>query len=223
MVSMKPADGPSAHGPRGAEPSPSEGEPSATGAFAPPPLEPTAAAILDAALAETVEHGIRRTTMADIARRSGVSRQTVYRYWPDAQTLFAGLVTREVVAALPPATDAATLDELVGALVGAADRVRTLPVVERLRNSDPELFARYVLERLGTSQRVVHAALAAHVAAGQRAGFVRAVDPARAAAMLLLILQSAVQSAPLVAEWLDDDAWRAELAAAVRGFLAVPR
>ena len=47
------------------------------------------------------------------------------------------------------------------------------------------VFARYVLERLGTSQRVVHAALAAHVAAGQRAGFVRAVDPARAAAMLL--------------------------------------
>ena len=76
MVSMKPADGSSARGPQGAESSSPEGEPSATGAFAPPPLEPTAAAILDAALAETVEHGIRRTTMADIARRSGVSRQT---------------------------------------------------------------------------------------------------------------------------------------------------
>lgn len=187
------------------------------------PLEPTAAAILDAALAETVAHGIRRTTVSDIARRSGVSRQTIYRYWPDAQTLFASLVTREIVAVLPQTTDAATSDELVDALVRGADRVRALPLLTRLRDSDPEMLGRYVLERLGASQRVVHATLAAHVAAGQRAGFVRAGDPARMAAMLLLILQSAVQSAPLVAEWLDDDAWRDELAAAVRGFLVVMR
>lgn len=187
------------------------------------PLEPTAAAILDAALAETVTHGIRRTTVSDIARRSGVSRQTIYRYWPDARTLFASLVTREIVAVLPQTMDATTLAELVDALVEGTDRVRRLPVLVRLRDSDPELLARYILERLGTSQRIVHATLAAHLAAGQRAGFVRADEPARMAAMLLLILQSAVQSAPLVAEWLDDDAWRDELATAVRGFLAMPR
>src|SRR5690348_6848823 len=91
----------------------------------------TETAILDAALAEVLAHGIRRTTASDIARRSGVSRQTLYRYWPDAQTLFAALVTRELIAALPAAAeDPATLDEFVGRLVETADRVRALPLVD---------------------------------------------------------------------------------------------
>jgi hypothetical protein len=38
--------------------------------------------------------------------------------------------------------------------------------------------------------------------------------------MLLLIAQSAIQSAPLVEEWLPPDQWRRELHAAVAGYLA---
>ena len=53
----------------------------------------TETAILDAALAEVLAHGIRRTTASDIARRCGIARQTLYRYWPDAQSVFAALVT----------------------------------------------------------------------------------------------------------------------------------
>jgi hypothetical protein len=65
----------------------------------------------------------------------------------------------------------------------------------------------------------VHAALAAHVRSGQEAGFVRPGSVDARAAMLLLVLQASVQSAPLVEEWLDVDSWRTELAAAVRGLL----
>src|SRR5690242_18718387 len=87
----------------------------------------TETAILDAALAEVLAHGIRRTTASDIARRCGIARQTLYRYWPDAQSVFAALVTRELVAALPsersPAQD---LGQLVGELVETADRIRRL-------------------------------------------------------------------------------------------------
>ncbi|MBW9119387.1 TetR/AcrR family transcriptional regulator [Microbacterium trichothecenolyticum] len=181
----------------------------------------TETAILDAALAEVLAHGIRRTTASDIARRCGIARQTLYRYWPDAQAVFAALITRELVAALPgEARDSADLDELVALLVETADRVRRLPLVDRLRDTDPELFARYILDRLGTSQRAIHAETARRVAAGQRAGFVRAGDPPQLAAMVLLIAQSAVQSAPLVAEWLPEPSWRAELAHALRGYLA---
>lgn len=181
----------------------------------------TASAILDAALAETLAHGIRRTSMSDIARRSGVSRQTIYRYWPDAQALFASLVTREVLAQVPAHPHADSLEALVSTLVDAADRVRRLEIVDRLRDTDPELFARYILERLGTSQRLVHAALATQVRSGQEAGFVRAGDVDGRAAMLLLVLQAAIQSAPLVDEWLDAAGWRIELTAAVRGLLEV--
>ena len=181
----------------------------------------TETAILDAALAEVLAHGIRRTTASDIARRGGIARQTLYRYWPDAQAVFAALVTRELVAALPAeAGDSADLGELVALLVETADRVRRLPLVDRLRDTDPELFARYILDRLGTSQRAIHAETARRIAAGQRAGFVRAGEPPQLAAVVLLVAQSAVQSAPLVAEWLPEDAWRTELAHALRGYLA---
>lgn len=180
----------------------------------------TEAVILDAALGEVLSHGIRRTTVSDIARRSGLSRQTVYRYWPDAQSVFAALVTRELVAALPTDLAAdATLEDTVRVFVETADRVRTMPLVERLRNTDPELFARYILERLGTSQRAIHAETARRLSAGQASGAVRAGDPAQLAAMVLLIAQSAVQSAPLVADWLPPEAWRAELTAALTGYL----
>jgi AcrR family transcriptional regulator len=187
---------------------------------APAPRSATETAILDAALADVLAHGIRRTTASDIARRAGIARQTLYRYWPDTQAVFAALVTREVLAVMPPDTaGAASLDDLVASLVDTADRVRRMPLVERLRDTDPELFARYILERLGTSQRAILALLTAGLAGAQGHGLVRDGDPARLAAMVLLIVQSAVQSAPLVAEWLDDDAWGAELGHALRGYL----
>ena len=134
--------------------------------------------------------------------RGGVSRQTLYRYWPDVQALLAALVTRELFAVVPRGGTAASLDDFADGLVETADRIRSLPLVDRLRETDPELFSRYILERLGTSQRGIHARSPPRVAAGQAAGFIRAGDPEQLAAMLLLIAQSAIQSAPLVAEWL---------------------
>ncbi|SFR99693.1 transcriptional regulator, TetR family [Microbacterium sp. cf046] len=181
----------------------------------------TETAMLDAALDEVLAHGIRRTTAADIARRAGVSRQTLYRYWPDVQALLAALVTRELFAVVPRGDAATSLEGFADALVDTADRIRALPLVDRLRETDPELFARYILERLGTSQRGIHREIAARVARGQHAGFIRPGDPDRLAAMLLLIAQSAIQSAPLVREWLPPVAWKHELHAAVVGYLAV--
>ncbi len=179
----------------------------------------TEVALLDAALDEVLVHGIRRTTVSDIARRAGVSRQTLYRYWPDAQALFAALVTRETLAVLPK-DEPRDLDGLVALLVATADAIRRMPLIERLRDTDPELFARYILERLGTSQRAMHGVLAARIRAGQRAGHIRRGEPDGMAALLLLALQSAVQSAPIVAEWLPEETWRSELGHLVRGHLA---
>ena len=46
-------------------------------------------ALLDAARATILAVGWRRTTLTDVARRAGVSRMTLYRRWPDMQTLLA--------------------------------------------------------------------------------------------------------------------------------------
>ena len=181
----------------------------------------TESAILDAARDEVLAHGIRKTTASDIARRCGIARQTFYRYWPDAQAVFAALVTRELLAVLPvDAPSVQTLDDLVAMLVTTADRIRAMPLVARLRETDPELFGRYVLSRLGTSQRVIIADAARRIAEAQRLGVVRAGDPERLAAMVLLIAQSAVLSAPLIAEWVAGAQWTDELARALRGYLA---
>lgn len=182
----------------------------------------TRAGILAAARDAMLAHGIRRTSVVDVARRSGMSRQTIYRYWPEVTALFAEVLTRELLPQLP-AVDAeppADLDALVAGMVAVAARVRDLPLLRTLRETDPEMLARYVLERLGTSQRDILARLEQLIAAAQHRGTVRAGSPASLAAMVLLITQSAVQSAPLVAEALPDAVWREELARALRGYLA---
>lgn len=180
----------------------------------------TQTAILDAAFDEVLSHGIRRTSVSDIARRAGVARQTLYRYWPDAQAVFAALVTRELLALLPPTErHPATLEDLVSLLVETTGRIRRLPLLDRLRDTDPELFAHYILDRLGTSQRAIHAALVRLIGDGQRDGFVRDGDPARLAAVVLLTAQGTVQSAPLVEEWVAGASWDDELAQLLRGYL----
>src|SRR3954454_18304588 len=112
----------------------------------------TETAILDAALAEVLAHGIRRTTASDIARRCGIARQTLYRYWPDAQAVFAALVTRELVGVVPAAGEESRgLDSFVEMLVDTLDRIRRLPLEDRPGDTALRLFARYILARLGTS------------------------------------------------------------------------
>ncbi|TDN88449.1 TetR/AcrR family transcriptional regulator [Microbacterium sp. BK668] len=179
----------------------------------------TEGALLDAALAEVIAHGIRRTTASDVARRAGVSRQTLYRYWPDVQALFASLVTRELLAVLPGETEPEDLDDLVGLLVGTASAVRRMPLLGRLRDTDPELLGRYLLTRLGTSQRAIHTDLSRRLRAAQDRGLVRGGDADALAATVMLLVQSAVLSGPLVEEWLPATAWTDELSRALKGYL----
>src|SRR5580698_7955990 len=51
--------------------------------------------ILDAAYDLVLAIGMRRLTMADIARQAGVSRATLYRRWPNVAAVVAELMTRE--------------------------------------------------------------------------------------------------------------------------------
>ncbi len=179
----------------------------------------TADRILTAAASCVVDFGVERVTLAEIARRAGVSRPTVYRRWSDTRSVLAALLTRHIAAAareVPPASE--DRKALVQRIVAVADRLRHDDLVMAALRS--ELAMVYITERLGTSQQMLIDALAADLRAAQGEGSVRPGDPRRLAAMVLLITQSTIQSRELVSSILDSDALSSELTYALNGYLS---
>ncbi|MFJ8621367.1 TetR/AcrR family transcriptional regulator [Kitasatospora sp. NPDC093550] len=193
--------------------------PGSTGAEQP---RSTDDAILDAAADLVVHLGVRRTQLAEIARRAGVSRPTVYRRWPDVRAVIGALLTREILATLEGASlDVQDRETFVERVVEVSVLLRDHPVLGALlRSDDSDLLLEYVVERLGASQRGLLEALRAGIERGQAQGSIRAGEPLELAAMVLLIAQSTVQSHRMVASLLPEAAWRRELARALNGYLA---
>ncbi|WP_063047660.1 TetR/AcrR family transcriptional regulator [Nocardia pseudovaccinii] len=185
-------------------------------------LSATDLAILDAARACVEEFGVRRTTLTEVARRAGVSRPTVYRRWPDTGSLVAELLVRELRAivadTMPAAGDART--RLVEGVVAGAATIRSNPLFGKIFRTDTDLMLTYVFGRLGRNQRALIELFGAGIREGHRDGTIRAGDPEQMATMLLLIAQSAVQSAGTVAQLLAGPALDTELTRAIDGYLA---
>ncbi|MGQ4619647.1 TetR family transcriptional regulator [Nocardia sp. R7R-8] len=184
-------------------------------------LSATDLAILDAARACVEEFGVRRTTLTEVARRAGVSRPTVYRRWPDTGALVAELLVRElrgIVAASMPSTGSARTRLVEGVVAGAAT-IRSNPLFGKIFRTDTDLMLTYVFGRLGRNQRALIELFAAGIRDGHRDGSIRAGDPDRMATMLLLVAQSAVQSAGTVAPLLAGEHLDAELRRAIDGYL----
>jgi AcrR family transcriptional regulator len=176
--------------------------------------------ILDAAASCVLAYGVERVTLAEIARRAGVSRPTIYRRWPDTQALLAALLTARIVGVLRDVpTEGVGREALVQRIVGVAERLRHDELVMSVFHSAPELAMVYIAERLGTSQQILIDAVASELRVTQRDGSVRAGDPRQLAAMCLLITQSTIQSAQIVEPILDADALAVELAHSLNGYL----
>jgi AcrR family transcriptional regulator len=176
--------------------------------------------ILDAAASCVLAYGVDRVTLAEIARRAEVSRPTIYRRWPDTRALLAALLTARIVGVLRDVPSRGRGREaLVERIVGVAERLRHDEVVMSVFHTAPELAMVYIAERLGTSQQILIDAVAAELKVAQRDGSVRAADPRQLAAMCLLITQSTIQSAQIVAPILDADALAVELAHSLNGYL----
>src|SRR5699024_6649856 len=142
-----------------------------------------------------VDLGVQRVTVAEVARRAGVSRPTVYRRWSGVEDVLAALLTREIleVADRLPAT-ARDRDDLVERVVDVTWQLGRHEVLYTVLHQSPEFFRTYVLTRLGASQRALSDVLAGHIARLQSQGAVRAGAPDQLATMVLLMAQSAMQS-----------------------------
>ncbi len=105
--------------------------------------------ILDAALAELTEFGLRRTTIEDVTRRAKVGRMTLYRRFPSKEELFKAVVTREMANLLGALQEMMaaqdTLEQaVVEALMAGLGFARNHPLLARLMATDREAVLPYL-------------------------------------------------------------------------------
>ena len=104
--------------------------------------------ILDAAYACFTRHGVRRTTMEDIAREAGMSRPGVYQYVPNKQDAFRRLTERLLDGSLSDARAAASAPgDLAERLTGVLEA--KLRLVARVWHDGPA----HAAELLGVETR----------------------------------------------------------------------
>ncbi len=132
------------------------------------PLEP----VLAAARACVLDVGLRRTTLADVARRAGLSRMTVYRQWGDLETIVSALLTTELVALIEDAGEqvAGVPPPASGWSRRPSSSSRSWPATRSMRKVlevDPELLLPLVVDRFGSTQRAAVDLVASQVREGQ--------------------------------------------------------
>ena len=185
-----------------------------------PPPDP----ILDAARACVLDVGLRRTTLADVARRAGVSRMTVYRQYGDLSAIVSALLSAELLGLMESARVEAAMqptarERLVEEGVLVVERLAQHPLWCKVLDLDPELLLPLVVDRFGSSQRAAVELVAAQVEEGQREGSVRPGDPQLLATCLLLTAQSFVFSARIIAAQHKSEHTGAELRRLLHGYL----
>jgi AcrR family transcriptional regulator len=172
-------------------------------------------ALLDAARSCVLAKGVRRTTLAEIARTAHVSRMTLYRRFPDVHSILAALMTREFGALLRSASASAAAGTARQRLVDSAVAAVHALVADRLMRTvldlDAELLMPYVVQRLGATQRLAEQVLTAQVAAGHEDGSIRRADSAAQVRAVLLVVQSFVLSLRPATTDVGEEALLAEL------------
>lgn len=173
-------------------------------------------ALLDAARDCLLAVGWRRTTLTEVARRAGVSRMTMYRRWPDMQTLMADLMTREwssigTHARLLSEADTPTAAEVAGAVVEAASALRDNPLFRKVVDVDPELLLTYLVVRRGRTQDALLHLLDARIRDGQTERSIREGEPAAMARSIVLSVHGFVVSASTMTDVVSLEALADEL------------
>jgi AcrR family transcriptional regulator len=100
--------------------------------------------ILDAALSQFEDFGLRRSTMEDIARRCGMSRITIYRRFPKKENLIEAVILRELQSFLDTLERVGAEDELsaedkmVERIAFALQHLGNHLLLRRLLRTEPE-------------------------------------------------------------------------------------
>ncbi|RMI35005.1 TetR/AcrR family transcriptional regulator [Nocardia stercoris] len=184
--------------------------------------------VLEAALLAFLDFGIKRTSMAEVARRGRLSLATLYRRFASKSDLIqsVGLLQvrrflEEVDAAVRPFSDsdAAPEDQIVELFVAFLAGLRGDPLLDRLLETEPETVLPYLTVRGAPVIELGRDYLAEFIARLQREGKLPAYDPLPVAEMVARTALSFALTKQTVIP-LDDDTAVREFARAhvVPGF-----
>jgi len=151
--------------------------------------------ILDAAFERVNAVGLSRTTVEDVARTAGISRQTVYRYFASKDRLITMLLLREeerLLAGVRAGLDGRKdfEDGLADAILFCLRFARSHPLVRRVLATDAETLLPYLTTRAGP----LVSRARAHVAEllRSRPGLLPDLREAAADTVVRVVLSSAV-------------------------------
>ncbi|WP_241837972.1 TetR/AcrR family transcriptional regulator [Streptomyces sp. CB03234] len=156
----------------------------------------TTTRLLDAAYEQFCRMGIRRSTMADVARLAGVSRITVYRRFASKEALVEQVVRREFRRYFDQFTvdiqDAGTVaDRVVLGFVSSLRAIRRNPLIGGLMADEPDAVVPSMTSDGGRTLAAVRQFVADRLRREQHAGHVsRDVDVDVVAEMMVRISAS---------------------------------
>ena len=152
--------------------------------------------ILRAALEVFGEHGLAGARLEDIARRAGVSKGTIYLYFPNKEALFREMVRSTIVEAIVAGEGIPSIgsarEQLLTFMANYWDFVRTpaFSVIYRVVVSElhdfPDLVEFYSAEVIVRGQRLI----AGIITRGVSNGEFRSLDPTVSARMLISLFST---------------------------------
>jgi AcrR family transcriptional regulator len=160
--------------------------------------------IVAAARAHFFSHGFRSVTMDDLAEELGISKKTLYAYFPGKFDLleavladkFAGVeATFEEVTRAHPDNFTTALRELLAGTQRELDEIKP-PFVRDMRQKAPEVFKLVERRRAALIQRYFGKLFVD----GQRAGMVRKDVPANLMIEILLAMVQSIMNPPKMEE-----------------------
>ena len=122
---------------------------------------------------------------------------TVYRRFPGVTSVVAALMTREFGALLGEVGAAAdgggvARDRLVAAAVRAVERLVRDPLLTSVLDRDADLLLPYLVERIGSTQRLAEKFIAELLVAGHADGSIRVAPVGAQARLFFLTVQAFV-------------------------------
>lgn len=176
--------------------------------------------VLQAALLAFLDFGIKRTSMAEVARRGGLSLATLYRRFSGKSELIQAVglqQTREFIEGVDAAVqrqidrDADAADQIVELFVAFLEGLRGNKLLDRLLTTEPEIVLPYLTTRGAPVIELGRDYLAEFITRLQEEGKLPTYDPLPLAEMISRTALSMALTPQTVIP-LDDDAAAREYA-----------